>query len=366
MEVPLCSYFGKCNGCTLQHVAYDQQKIQKADRVRATLQIENLEVLSGDPYGYRNRMDFFFYPGGIGLRSKENKVMDIESCVIADEKVNRVLAELRNFFKEADVYDPIKKAGTWKGVMVRSGVKETAVVFSLSGSSSRLAEAVEKIERFAQQSSGEHIGIQYGGKERAEELRIIKGSLYLEKVFLGKSFLYPIQGFFQNNHKVAEGIHISVNNVLQKYKSSETTLWDVYSGVGCFGIVNASLFKDVLLIEEFPEAVKAAQANVVRNNVTNVKVVCLDASRLKKISAPGNLIVLVDPPRSGMDEKTIIYLKKIKPKVIMYISCNYPQLAKDLKKFKDYKLKSAVLCDLFPQTAHCEVIAELVRTEEVK
>ncbi len=364
MEVPRCAYFGKCNGCTLQHIDYEQQKQQKAERVRHLLQSEKIEIISGDPYEYRNRMDFFFYPGGMGLRSKENKFMDIETCVIADTKVNKLLQELRSFFKETDVYEQTKNAGTWKEIIIRSGEQETAVVFSLSESSPRLAEAVEKIEQFAQQSSVDHIGIQYTNGESFGEIRIIKGKTYLEKIFVGKSFLYPIQGFFQNNHTVAEQMHVYVKNILKKYQSAEITLWDVYAGVGCFGIVNASLFKDVLIVEEFAEAVKAAQENIIRNNIKNAKAICLDAMQLKRIPAPKNLIVLIDPPRSGMDEKTIIYLKQIKPTIIMYISCNYQQLAKDIKKFKAYEVKNVALFDLFPQTQHSEVIAELVWNKE--
>jgi len=79
------------------------------------------------------------------------------------------------------------------------------------------------------------------------------------------------------------------------------------------------------------------------------------------LSSP--LFVVTDPPRSGMDVKTIYHLNEVKPKVIIYISCNIEQLAKDLPKFKNYKLKSAALFDLFPQTPHCEGVVELVLKE---
>ena len=73
-----------------------------------------------------------------------------------------------------------------------------------------------------------------------------------------------------------------------------------------------------------------------------------------------DLYVITDPPRVGMHEETIIQLRKLKPKLIIYISCNVDQLAKDLPKFKDYKIKSAAVFDLFPQTNHMESVIELV------
>jgi 23S rRNA (uracil1939-C5)-methyltransferase len=91
--------------------------------------------------------------------------------------------------------------------------------------------------------------------------------------------------------------------------------------------------------------------------------VLLDAMQLKKLDLPDSLFVITDPPRSGMHEKTIEQLKKLRPKVIVYVSCNVVQLGKDLPKFKDYRIRSAALFDLFPQTPHSEAVVELVLKE---
>jgi len=90
----------------------------------------------------------------------------------------------------------------------------------------------------------------------------------------------------------------------------------------------------------------------------------LDAKNLKKLKFIQPLFVITDPPRSGMHPKTIEQLNILKPEIILYVSCNVEQLAKDIIKLKDYKIKSAAIFDLFPQTNHIEVIIELVKQKQ--
>jgi len=94
--------------------------------------------------------------------------------------------------------------------------------------------------------------------------------------------------------------------------------------------------------------------------VVNADAMVLDAQYLKRLDLPSkDLYVVTDPPRSGMHPKTIEHLRKAKPKVIIYISCNVAQLKSDLPKFTDYKVKSAAVFDLFPQTRHMESVVEM-------
>ena len=101
--------------------------------------------------------------------------------------------------------------------------------------------------------------------------------------------------------------------------------------------------------------------NLQLNNITNSQTHVLDAKHLSRLSFPKPLYIILDPPRIGMDQKTIHTLNALKPELIIYISCNPEQLEKDLSKFPNYGLKSAALFDLFPQTNHAEVIVELVK-----
>ena len=135
---------------------------------------------------------------------------------------------------------------------------------------------------------------------------------------------------------------------------------DLYCGVGTFGLVNHKLFKNVVMIEGDKNCIDAAQLNIKENKSGNAEATLLDAMNLKKIELPEKLIVITDPPRSGMHPKTIEQLRRLKPELIIYISCNIQQLGKDLEKFKEYTLKSTAMFDLFPQTPHVEAIVELI------
>ena len=134
---------------------------------------------------------------------------------------------------------------------------------------------------------------------------------------------------------------------------------DLYAGVGAFGIINASLFKNVFIVESAKKSIECAEINIKENKVNNAEVFVLDAERISRLELPENLFVITDPPRSGMHHKTIEHLRRIAPKVIIYVSCNLQQLKKDISKFKEYKIKSAALFDLFPHTNHIEAVVEL-------
>jgi len=145
--------------------------------------------------------------------------------------------------------------------------------------------------------------------------------------------------------------------------NSYCNLLDLYGGVGTFGIINSDLFKTVKTVESFEGCVDAAKANIELNGVKNTEAILLDAMHLKKLDLQSPLFVITDPPRSGMHQKTIEQLIVLKPKLIIYISCSIQQLEKELPKFlKHYKLKSAAIFDLFPQTNHMETVVELVRS----
>jgi tRNA/tmRNA/rRNA uracil-C5-methylase (TrmA/RlmC/RlmD family) len=188
----------------------------------------------------------------------------------------------------------------------------------------------------------------------------------LEESYLDRKFMYSVQGFFQNNHEMAEQMVAYSKELLMKHHTSDATLLDLYGGVGSFGIVNSDLFKDVLIVEGDKNCIDAAEKNITLNKCENVKAQFLDAKQLKKLEFPGRLFVVNDPPRSGMHPKALQQLRDLKPEVIIYVSCNVKQLAKELPKFAEYDIKSAALFDLFPQTPHSEAVIELVRKENAE
>lgn len=376
MATPRCKYFGTCGGCTGQHVDYALQlenkrkviynAVKKKDK---EVKLEDVKVFSDREYFYRNRMDFIFHEKGLGFRERGNwkKINDIDECVISNERLNELLREVREVFKEPDAFDNLKRAGTLKYAVIRTPQQDSSISFVLNSDSTRIGEAEEKIKEFSRKTTANNILITFASKEMdisvSEDFYVVKGREMLSETYLGKRFNYHVQGFFQNNSVMAEKMHEYVNRLLKKYgeKTKTSHLLDLYGGVGTFGIINAELFKSVIIVEEFKGCIEMAELNIEENSIKNAKAIAMDAKHLKKLSLGSPLFVITDPPRSGMHPKTIYQLNELKPEVLIYISCNAEQLGKDLLKFKDYKIKSAALFDLFPQTLHCEGVVEMVK-----
>ncbi len=356
MAVPLCNYFRKCNGCTSQHIDYETQLENKMKNVANATQFDEVKVFHDKEYFYRNKMEVLFSSGKIGFRSKENKLIEIEECVIANKKLNELLKEIRTYFKNT--------AGILSAV-IRTPTNDSCINFILNKKSMNLKECVEKINDFSKKTAADNVIVSYAEKtENGIEIKetfSVKGTDFLREKHLGKEFVYSALGFFQNNRAVAEKMQKYVNELLKNYETKNAALLDLYAGVGTFGIINSALFKNTIIAENDRNCIEAANKNIVLNNAKNTSALALDAKKLKKVLLPKELFVIADPPRSGMDEDTIVQLQKLEPKVIIYISCNIQQLRKDLPKLKKYKIKSAAMFDMFPQTNHAEAVAELAK-----
>ncbi|MEM4259958.1 MAG: 23S rRNA (uracil(1939)-C(5))-methyltransferase RlmD [Candidatus Woesearchaeota archaeon] len=367
MADPLCCYFRKCGGCSAQHINYSTQLENKKKLLINRIKYEDVKIFFDNNYNYRNRMDFIFHRNGLGLREKGKwySIIDIEKCVISNEKLNLLLREIREFFNDCDYFDIRKKTGTFKYAVLRTPGDNSSISFVLNENSTRLNEAIKKIKEFAKISCANNIIVTYVPANSdisiSNNYFVVKGTEKLKETLLDSEFYYSIQGFFQNNTVMTNKMHEYIHKILEKYKEDtlKSSLLDLYGGVGTFGIINAGLFKSVIIVENDKNCIDSVEENIKNNNVKNIKAIILDAKQLGRLKLKQPLFVITDPPRSGMDEKTIIELKKLKPKVIIYISCNVDRLGKDIPKFKDYKIKSAAMFDLFPQTPHIEAVVEM-------
>lgn len=375
MPTPRCPYFGKCGGCATQHLDYAVQLENKRKTLAQAIDFksEKIQVFSDSEYGYRNRMDLVFHPRGLGMREKGTWrfIVNVEHCAIANDPLNRLLKEIRDFFwkvGDVDAFDVQKRAGTFRYAVIRTPQSDASISFVLNTDSMRLDAAVHQIEAFSKVTSAKNILVtrvpHHTEVSIGSDYFVVKGTDTLSATYLGKTFSFSAQGFFQNNDRMAEKMHEYVHGLIKKYNVSPWAhLLDLYGGVGTFGIINAEFFKGVTIVESFAGCIDSAKENIAANQIKNAEAIVLDAMHLKKLTFPKPLFVITDPPRSGMHEKTIEQLKKLEPEVIIYVSCNVQQLGKDIPKFKKYRLKSAALFDLFPQTNHMESVVELVRMD---
>ena len=367
MAEPVCPYFGKCGGCTYQDMDYCLQLDIKKQVLAEAICFSDIQVFSGKEYFYRNRMDLVFFAEGLGFRERGtwHKIVSVEKCVISNEKLNVLLEEVREFFSGVFYFDVKKRFGTYCYAVIRTPNRDSSVSLVLNQKSKRIPEALTKISEFAEITTARNVLTTFVPHNRnvsiSENYEVIKGEDCLYENYLENTFYFPIQGFFQVNHEIAEKVHVYCHELLAAYPTHKAHLLDLYGGVGTFGIINSRLFQNVEIIENFKPSIAAANRNISKNKVSNVKTVVIDAKKLKDQNLPEPLFIILDPPRSGMHPKTLQRLNELNPEVILYISCNPKHLGNDLRTLDSYRLKSAALFDMFPQTPHMEAVVELVK-----
>ena len=288
MEKPRCPYFGVCNGCTAQHISYEMQVENKRKMLVRALNCNEVKVFTGEPYAYRNRMDFLFHNKGIGLRKKRSsEIVDVSECLICNLRVNQLLTEVRSFFKNDDAFNFREKRGTFIYAVIRATGEDCSISFVLNEDSSRTTETVEKVKQFSAKTTADHVVITYVSKEAEDSVSstffVVKGKDELQRSLLDKKFCFSVQGFFQNNSVMAEKMQEYVRELLKQYQGKKGQLLDLYGGVGTFGICNADLFLTVKVVEGDKIAVDFAKKNVLLNKTSNVEAINLDAKQLKKL-----------------------------------------------------------------------------------
>jgi 23S rRNA (uracil-5-)-methyltransferase RumA len=371
MTEPLCPYFGKCGGCSSQHLDYTSQLEIKKDKLAKAIGFDDIQIFAGQEYGYRHRMDMIFHPEGFGFREKGSwrRAVDVERCSISNANLNLLIGEIRGFFRGIEPFDPKQNKGTFRYAVIRTPPSDSSISFVVNTEAQNLNEARQTIARFAARTSAQNVLITYVIPHRdvsvSEDYEVIKGTDIIKEDYLGRTFWYPIQGFFQNNHAMTEQMHGYCHELLKVYPTEKAHLLDLYGGVGTFGIINAGLFRHITTVESYEQAVKACLTNIEGNGITNLKPVLLDAKRLKRLELPQPLYVIADPPRSGIHPKTLKRLKELEPELILYISCNVKLLREELEQLDGHTIKSAALFDLFPQTPHQEAVLELVPRRQI-
>ncbi|MBW2971844.1 23S rRNA (uracil(1939)-C(5))-methyltransferase RlmD [Candidatus Woesearchaeota archaeon] len=380
---PLCPYFGECGGCVAQHVPYELQLNNKKDLVLAALRKNNIEVpgevgvFHGEPYHYRNRMDFIFFQSGLGFRKKGqfDRIVGVNRCEISNERLNSLLAEVRVWFEKnrdaLDVFDIRSKRGTLRYALVRASefASSSAVSFVLNSDSQKQAAHIDLVKSFAESTSADSVVIaRVSGRTDisvSDDFFAVKGDVFLEEQLSGAKLCFHSQGFFQNNPAMAQEMVEHCRRILQRHGTEGASLLDLFGGVGTFGVPLAGMFKDCLIVESVPQSIECAKMNIRNNSIKGAEALCLDASAIGKKGfgdrfAGRRLFAITDPPRSGMHPKALKHLVQLSPEVIIYVSCNPQQMAKELKSLSaNYALVSLAVFDLFPQTNHVEAVAEL-------
>jgi 23S rRNA (uracil1939-C5)-methyltransferase len=332
---PRCPYYMQCAGCQYQHIDYAHQLELKRSQMRDVFErigkIPNppIEPVVGSPreYHYRNKI-VVHGPGKPGFWTMRGRsIIAVEQCPIATQEVNARLAEVSQQSLE-NVHLTIRSnsAGTGWTFIERRGVGISPVHSEEDGKS----------------GSPSH---------------------FIEENILGKTLRVPLGSFFQVNREVIE---LALEHTRKAFAASGCrVLVDAYCGVGLFALLFADLAEHVYGIEDDKKAIQAANDNAARLGLARYdfypgKTERLLFYTLRQCNLDQTCLIL-DPPRSGCGKPVLKALREQKPHKIIYVSCAPPMLARDIKELiaSGYKLERVTPFDMFPQTAHCEAVAEL-------
>ena len=402
---PPCSHFGACGGCVTQHLLYDEQL--KAKEEQATDSLKRLGGLSGfeikpalpSPhiYHYRNKMEYSFSRQrwltleeiesdevldreglfiGMHARGFFDKVVDIYNCHLMDPIANDILNTVRSFSKAKNLpsYSTYDHDGFWRFLIIRlcKNTKDLMVNLVTSEYNKDIANEFKQVmmTKFPQITSllfsisTSKASVAYSEKEY-----LLAGEKSITEKLGHYSFDISSNSFFQTNTKGAEQL-FDVVNEFADFTGSEN-VYDLYCGAGAISLYISDHVRNVVGFEAVPSAIEDAHRNAERNGVTNCQFELCDLKDslydteqvLSKYGTPDMMII--DPPRGGMHPKTVKAILNLKPERIVHVSCNPTTLARDLKELceQDYELTKVQAVDMFPHTAHIEVVAQLIRNK---
>ncbi len=373
-----CPHAGVCGGCLWQHLDDTAQRRLKCERINAAFaeagHLESIETVipSCEQLFYRNRMDYAIgWKGEVGLKEygSWNRYVDLSTCLLLDQETPRLLATVRDLMRDLPLepWNAKTMTGQVRYVVIRLGKKRnermiTLIVKHLGGINDQTQqEIVKRLNPFA---TSLYLGENPLTTDLsfAQTLLHLAGNEFLTEEINGLSYRILPNTFFQTNSPMAAILQTTVLDMIGDMH--DTTILDLYCGVGFFGIACAKRGATVYGHELDAEAIALARVNAVLNGVDKRTtfgagpVERLDDARL---SAD---VAIVDPPRAGLHPRAIETLLRTRPKTIIYVSCNYRRLATELMAFKQsYRVDQLVALDLFPQTPHVEVLARLMRND---
>ena len=337
---PKCPYYQECGGCDLMHMNYSSQLKFKEKKVATTLKkfanitpkIEKI-IKCEEVLGYRNKITFHVNNDIGFFEKKSNNFIKIDNCLICDNNINSLIKKL----KKLDLT-------CVKNIIVRFSKMTLEKMVIIETTKDIDTKVLNKVDSVYLKIKDKYI-LKSGNKNIAEKMNDF-------------IFYTSPSAFFQVNTFQA----IKLYDKVKEYASltGKENVLDLYCGTGTIGIYLAKDAKKVYGIEINEDAIKDANYNKKINNIKNLEFFALNANQfLTKITEKIDVLI-VDPPRSGLDKKTINSIIKLNPEKIIYVSCDVATLSRDLGILKgSYNILEVTPVDMFPNTCHVECVCLL-------
>jgi 23S rRNA (uracil1939-C5)-methyltransferase len=382
-----CPHFDQCGGCSMQGVSYEEQVSMKEEQVRDLFEQHNISsgtwlssLKSPRIFGYRNKMEFSFgdqCKGGtlnLGMhqRGRRFDVVDTPDCNIIDEDFRLIRTITAGFFREKGIkpYHKMTHEGILRHLVIRKASFTGEILVNLvTTGSSELPVEEWKNALLTLQTQGEIMGILWTRNDcvadtvQCDSLHLLYGQSTLSEKMLGLRFSITPFSFFQTNSFAAELLYKSVIELMEL---SDQTVVDLYCGLGTISQLLARKASSVTGIELIDEAVSQARIDTLKNGIENCLFIAGDVKEvLSALPAKPDLII-VDPPRPGVNPKAMEELLSLNPGMIIYISCNPKTLVNNIKQAlaAGWEIGTIRCVDLFPHTPHLEMVLTLFKADQ--
>lgn len=373
-----CKNSDKCGGCTYQSMTYDEESEYKKKLIEKLLKDNSIdtefEYVKSPVYKYyRNKMEYTFGdevkngPIALGLhrRNHFHDIVNTTDCNIVNNDFNIIRDFTRDYFDgKLTKYNRMNHEGVLRHLVIRrTSIGEILVNLVTVKTDYDFSEYYKALLNL--DLEGEIVGIVHtsnnslGDAIVPQEVEIPYGRDYVYEEMLGLKFKVSCYSFFQTNTDSAKILYTLAKNMVKDMDNKE--LLDLYSGTGTITQILGQYASKALGIEIVQDAVDSAIENAKLNNLDNVKFICDDVfNAVKELEYNPDIIVL-DPPREGINPRAIDNIINFNPEELIYISCNPDTYVRDVKVFmeKGYRIVELKALDQFPRTNHLEIVSLL-------
>lgn len=382
---PPCPVYDQCGGCQLQHLSYEGQLEQKRDIVvqafeKYTKVPTNLirpTIGMEEPWHYRNKSQLQVgkdkqkvIAGLYALNS--HQLVDISDCMIQHKDTNEVTQKVKRILERLDipVYNERKRTGIVRTIVTRIAVQTGEIQLVLITAKKELPRkdqfikqiqtALPQVKSIMQNVNGEKTSLIFG-----DETFRLAGKEVIQETLGDLNFELSARAFFQLNPTQTVKLYDEAKKAAQL--TGKEKIVDAYCGVGTIGLWLADGAAEIRGMDVIGESIEDAKKNAKRHGFDNTLYVTGKAEHwlpkwVKEGWRPD--VVVVDPPRTGCDDKLLDTVLQVSPKRLVYVSCNPSTLARDIERLsKKYNVEYVQPVDMFPHTAHVECVAQLILKE---
>ena len=387
---PVCGCARQCGGCQIQHCSYEKQLAWKQKKVTDCLQriggFENIpmEPIMGmdEPYHYRNKAQ---YPVGYDKEGnlvagfyagRTHSIIANTDCAIQHPCNHRILETILAFMKQHDIsaYEEKKHTGLVRHILTRVGKYTGELMVCLIINGNKLPHQDKLVEMLLQcsldyklKSICLNINKDKTNRILGEKIVPIYGQTYIEDRIGDITYRISPLSFYQVNPEQTQKLYSTALEYADL--QGNEVVWDLYCGIGTISLFLAQKAAKVCGVEIVPQAIEDARENAIRNGFSNAEFfvgAAEDVVPEQYEKSGGSLradVVTLDPPRKGCDEKLLRTVVQMKPKRIVYVSCDPATLARDLKYLcgEGYELERVRACDMFGHSSHVETCVQLVK-----